>query len=278
MKAPAVVAAPYLAVLSARLRTMLQYRAAAIAGFGTQLFWGFIKLMVLAAFFAARPGSQPMSFAAVASYVWLGQALLGMLPWNVDRDVAAMVRSGTVAYDLLRPIDAYAHWYTRALAWRIASPALRAPPMVLTAAVLLPLVGLGGWALSPPPSLAAGLAWAAAQAVALAMSAAITVALNISLVWTISGQGVYMVVPHVLTVFSGMIVPLPVLPPALQRVLQALPFAYLVDVPYRLYAGDIPASELPGLLAVGIGWTAALVVLGRILMGRATRRLVVQGG
>jgi ABC-2 type transport system permease protein len=266
------------AVLSARLRTLLQYRAAALAGFGTQLFWGFIKIMVLAAFYRARPEAQPMSFAAVASYVWLGQALLGMLPWNVDRDVDAMVRNGTVAYDLLRPIDAYAHWYTRALAWRVATPALRAPPMVLTAALLLPLLGLGGWALSPPPSLSAGLAWAASQAVALAMSAAITAALNISLVWTISGQGMRMIVPHLVTVLSGMIVPLPILPPVLQRVLRALPFAYLVDVPYRLYAGDIPASRLGGLLAAGLAWTAAIVVLGRFLMSRATRRLVVQGG
>ncbi|MFT5370083.1 MAG: hypothetical protein ACI8V2_005062, partial [Candidatus Latescibacterota bacterium] len=29
---------PYLAVLSARVRTLLQYRAAALAGFGTQFF------------------------------------------------------------------------------------------------------------------------------------------------------------------------------------------------------------------------------------------------
>ena len=219
-----------------------------------------------------------MSFAAVAAYVWLGQALLGMFPWNVDRDIDAMVRTGTVAYDLLRPIDAYAHWYARAFAWRVASPALRAPPLVLVTAGLLPLLGLGAWALGPPPSWAAAGAWLAAQAVALALSAAITTALNISLVWTISGQGVRMLVPHLVTVLSGMIVPLPILPPALQRVLLALPFAYLIDVPYRLFSGDIPASALPGFLAAGLAWTALIIGLGRLMMRRATRRLVVQGG
>ncbi len=87
-----------------------------------------------------------------------------------------------------------------------------------------------------------------------------------------------MIVPHLVTVLSGMIVPLPVLPQLLQRLLRALPFSYLVDVPYRLYAGDIPAAALPGLLAVGLAWTAAIVAAGRLLMGRATRRLVIQGG
>ncbi|MDT7580304.1 MAG: hypothetical protein QOK35_1568, partial [Pseudonocardiales bacterium] len=31
---------PYWAVLSARFRTLLQYRAAAMAGVGTRVFWG----------------------------------------------------------------------------------------------------------------------------------------------------------------------------------------------------------------------------------------------
>lgn len=278
MTGPGSPLGPYAALLSARLRTLLQYRAAALAGFVTQLFWGFLKIMVLEAFTRARPEAQPMSFAAVATYVWLGQALLGMFPWNVDRDVVLMVRTGTVGYDLLRPIDAYAHWYARALAWRLASPALRAPPLLLVAAGLLPAVGLGGWALAPPPSWAAAGAWLASQAVALALSAAITTALNICLVWTISGEGARMLVPHLATVLSGLIVPLPILPQALQRLLRALPFAYLVDVPYRLFAGDIPASRAPALAAAGLAWTAAIVALGRLLMARAARRLVVQGG
>lgn len=41
---------PYLAILSARFRTLLQYRAAAAAGFGTQLFWGLIRMMIFEAF------------------------------------------------------------------------------------------------------------------------------------------------------------------------------------------------------------------------------------
>ena len=67
---------------------LLQYRAAAIAGFGTQLFWGFIKVMVFVAFFEASSSPQPMTFAQVIVYVWLGQALLALLPWNVDQEIA----------------------------------------------------------------------------------------------------------------------------------------------------------------------------------------------
>ncbi len=71
---------PYLAIISARCKTLLQYRAAALAGIGTQLFWGFIKVMVFVAFFETVPEVLPMTFSQVLVYVWLGQALLVMLP------------------------------------------------------------------------------------------------------------------------------------------------------------------------------------------------------
>ena len=120
---------PYLAVVSARYRTLLQYRAAAFAGLVTQCFWGALKLMVLAAFYAASQQDQPMSLPEVVAYIWLGQAFFGMLPWTIDGEFAQKVRDGSIAYDLLRPVDLYALWYSHTLAYRIAPTTLRAIPL-----------------------------------------------------------------------------------------------------------------------------------------------------
>ena len=124
---------PYLAVLSARYRVLLQYRAAALAGAGTQLFWGFIRIMILLAFYRSSSGSHPMAFADVVTYVWLGQALLALLPWNHDLELERQIREGGVAYELLRPVDLYALWYVRTLASRVATTSLRSLPIVLVA-------------------------------------------------------------------------------------------------------------------------------------------------
>ena len=83
---------PYSVVFGARYRVILQYRAAALAGAVTQFFWGFIRVMVFYAFYesaiydstTARP---PMEMADVVTYVWLGQALLGLQPWNHDLEL-----------------------------------------------------------------------------------------------------------------------------------------------------------------------------------------------
>jgi len=161
---------PYTAVVRARFSVLLQYRAAAIAGFVTQCWWGGIKVMVLTAFFAASSGA-PMSLPQAIDYVWLGQALFTMLPWSGDPDVARMVRTGDVAYERLRPLDTYAFWYSRAVARRTANPTLRALPMLLTAGVLFRLVGWSAYALRAPSGAAAAFLFVVSIALVIALSA-----------------------------------------------------------------------------------------------------------
>jgi ABC-2 type transport system permease protein len=269
---------PYLAILSARFRTMLQYRAAALAGLWTQVFFGLVLIMVYEAFYRSTSARQPMTFAQVVSYVWLGQALLAMLPWNADGEVRAMVRSGAVAYELCRPMDLYTLWFARALAWRTAPTILRAAPMCLFAMLVLPAIGLGQWRLAPPATAASAVAFAAALICALLLGCAITTLLNISLIWTISGEGVVTITTALVVLFSGMIIPLPLFPDWAQTALQWSPFAGLVDLPFRTYAGNIAPAAVTGVLFKQLGWTCALVLLGRAALRRGMRAIVVQGG
>src|SRR5262249_28030406 len=76
--------APYRALFGARFRMLLQYRAAALGGLFTQIVFGLILIMIYEAFYRSSTAAvQPMAFGQVASYVWLGQALLMLLPGNV---------------------------------------------------------------------------------------------------------------------------------------------------------------------------------------------------
>jgi len=56
----------YLAIIAARFRTLMQYRAAALAGLFTQLFFGVVRIAILRAFYAASSASQPMSMTQVS--------------------------------------------------------------------------------------------------------------------------------------------------------------------------------------------------------------------
>ena len=261
---------PYVAILSASARLLLQYRAAALAGIVTQLFFGFVMVQAYTAFYEAAAQVPPMALAEVIGYVWLGQAMLGMFPWNVDPEIRGQIRTGGVVYEFLRPVDLYCLWYARAIARRTAPTVLRAVPMFIIATTFL--------GLPLPAGSGALFAWLAATLCALILSAAITTLLSITLMWTVSGDGAMMLVVAVLVFFSGQVVPLPLYPEWLQPVVQALPFRGLIDIPFRLYLGHIPATEAPALLAVQLAWTAAIVLLGRVLMAHGRRVLVTQGG
>jgi ABC-2 type transport system permease protein len=269
---------PYRAILTARFRMLLQYRAAAVAGLWTQIFFGLVLLMIYEAFYGSTTTRQPMAFADIVSYVWLGQALLAMLPWNADTQVRAMVRSGAVAYELCRPLDLYSLWFVRALAWRTAPTILRAIPMCVFAAAILPLLGLGEWRLAGPPSSAAAIAFAATLVCSLFLGCALTTLLNISLLWTISGDGIVIVTTTLVTFLSGMLIPLPLFPDWAQPIVHALPFAGLVDLPFRTFTGLIPPAAVASVLRHQIFWTIALVLFGRWLLARGMRRVVIQGG
>jgi ABC-2 type transport system permease protein len=261
---------PYWAVLSARFRMMLQYRAAAIAGFATQIFWGWIRVMIFEAFYRSSSAAQPMTVQQTVNYVWLGQALLMLLPGRIDGEIRAMVRNGSVAYELLRPLDLYSFWYCRALAGSAAPTFLRCAPLLVLAWLF--------FGLELPPSWACAAAFVVSTASAFLLAAAIATLLNISLLWTISGEGITQIVPTLVVIFSGLIIPLPLFPDWAQPILNALPFRGLGDVPFRLYSGNLPPEQLWSLLAGQLAWTAALILLGRWLLARGARRLVVQGG
>jgi len=268
---------PYLTVFRMRFALMLQYRAAALAGFGTQCWWGFIKVMVFAAFFRSSIAHQPMSLAQSITYVWLGQAFLALLPWTADPDIAEMVRTGNVAYDRLRPLDTYFFWYARAMAWMAARALPRCAMMFAFACLVVPLLGMGAWRLRMPSSLESAALFAAAMAAEVLLSSALVMIVNLGCVVTLSDRGATtLMVPFVL-VLSGSIVPLPFFPNWMQPFLFFQPFAGLVDIPYRIYFGGLTGWIAIAGLAQMLAWTIVLVLGGHRTMSAAMNRLQVQG-
>jgi len=270
---------PYLAVFAARFQVMLQYRAAAVAGFATQCWWGALKIMIYAAFFAGAAGpGQPISLAHTVTYTWLGQAFLVLQPWNADPEVAEMVRSGAVAYERVRPVDTYAWWYARAMAWSLARVLPRAALMAALAAVALPLLGLERWSLRPPAGVEAGLLFAVSMIAATLLSAAMTLLINVIVVASMTDRGANTLAMPVVGLFSGGILPLAFFPSWAQGPLRLQPFAGLVDTPFRIYFGDLAGLQALAGIGLQLAWTLVLILLGRWGLGGAMGKLQVQGG
>lgn len=260
----------YFAILKIRAHALLRYRAAAFAGICTQLFWGFVVMMIYKAFYRGSSSDEPLSLQNAITFIWLSQSLLGLLPWTIDREVEAQVRGGQVAYELVRPLHLYNLWYMRSFAMRLIPIVVRSPPVFFISFFFL--------GLSPPISFAAWIAFALALIFAILLSSAITNLVIISLFWTLSGEGIKRLLPQITAFLCGMIVPLPLFPSWMQPFLNWQPFRGVLDIPCRLYTGVIPVSEAYLYLAFQAAWVFIFVVFGKWLLSKAQRRFVVQGG
>jgi ABC-2 type transport system permease protein len=269
---------PYLAIFLARFLMMLQYRAAAFAGIVTQFWFGAIMVMALSAFYMSGLGSPSITRAEAITYIWLGQAFLGLLPWNVDPEIVLLMRTGNVAYERLRPVNTYFYWLVRAMAWRTAATLLRSIPLLLVTSVFFEFVGLGDWSLRSPPNHEALALFVLSMVGVVFLSSTITTLLNVSVVWTISDQGINTFTNSLVIILSGMVIPLPLFPDWMQPVLFIQPLAGLVDIPYRIYFANLSGVQALSGIALQVFWTIALIVLGQLLMAHTMRRVQVHGG
>lgn len=268
----------YWVVFAVRFKTLLQYRAAAIAGVITQIFWGSIKLMIMAAFYAQATVAPPITFPEVVAYVWLGQVLLGLLPWNHDPELDQLFRTGAVAYELLRPLDLYMLWFARILAFRTAPTLLRLVPGLIFAMLLLPLIGLEEWQLKPPEDVVTLVLFLCSMVATVLLSCVFTILMAGAMFWTIEGRGVASLMNGLVVVFSGMVIPLPLFPSWLQPFLQWQPFRGLCDIPYRIYSGNIATDQAVAEITFQFGWVAILLASTYVLFSFARQKVVVQGG
>lgn len=261
---------PYLALLRVRLAALFQYRMIAFAGFFTQVFWGILKMMIVTAFYRESTMAQPITVEQAVTFIWLGQALLQLLPWSIDKELEAQVKSGQIAYELIRPIELYGLFFCRSFAIRSIPTVMRGIPLFLFAGLF--------FFLPPPVSLGAGIVFVLSLFCSVLLSSAITTLVVISLFWTLSGEGIVRLLPHTAVVLSGLVVPLPLFPDWMQPFLSFQPFRGVIDIPCRLYTGIIPLSESLFYLGFQLMWFFLLALLGKYLMQRAVKQFVVQGG
>ena len=264
----------YLSSFRVQLVNGLQYRAAALAGVFTQFFWGFMEIQLYRALYADHAAAFPMSLRALVSYIWLRQAFLALFnTWTFEQALFDMIRDGSVAYELCRPVSLYGMWFTRNAAVRVSRAALRCGPILLAAA-LLP----APWGIDPPPTPAAFAAFALSMALCLGVTVAFTLIVYFSCFYTLSSDGARSLLTPLTDFFSGGIIPLPFMPGWLAAVLKYSPFGAMLNAPLRVYSGDITGAALAETLLLQAFWLAALGLAGYALQRRGLRRLCLQGG
>lgn len=256
-----------------RLISGLAYRAAALAGLTTQFAWGGMYILLYTAYYNSG-GSTAMEFSQLTSYVWLYQAFLALFQsWIVERDIFEAITKGGVAYELCRPIRLYDMWLAKNIAGRVGSALLRSGPILVVAFILPAPYGL-----SLPPDLSSFALFLLSMAAGLFVACELLMLLYILMFYTMNPNGFRIIYVTLVDFMSGGVIPIPLFPAGFRRIAELLPFGSMQNTPFRIYAGNLVGIELWAALFVQIFWVVALYALGRVLMSKTLRRVVVQGG
>ena len=258
-----------------RLITNLQYRAAALAGISTQLFFGMVFLMVYIALYESNTNTEvPMDLKSVITYLWLGQAFFAIIyPYIRDEELLNMIRNGNLAYELVRPQSFYLKYYIKMVCERMAAAMLRCSP-VLIIAFLLP----EPYNLTLPASFEAFILFVISILFSCLLITSMSLIMHLITMFTLNADGIIGIYSMVAEVFTGLLVPVPFLPAFMIKIGKYLPFRFIGDFSYRVYSGDISTSEGRMLIIGSILWTLLTIIIGYFLSKLALKKAVIQGG
>ncbi|HMI94700.1 MAG TPA: ABC-2 family transporter protein [Polyangiales bacterium] len=253
--------------MAAGFRRWSTYRLAALAGMSTNLVFGFMRCAVLLTVFdgAARVAGYDPS--AAVTFVWVGQALIDIvLAWG-STQFGERVRSGDIAIDLVRPWDLQLALLADDLGRVGFSLLVRFVPPMLVGAAFFDLRlpgGPVGWA-----------AFAVAVPLAALVGFAMRFLLNLTAFWLLDWRGVFGLYIIASGLLAGLIVPIGLFPRWAEIAVWCTPFPAMLQVPADLL---VERGNPLLLLAHQLGWAIVLLWLGRVVLRRAERVLVVQGG
>ena len=261
----------YLAFVSKSFQRRMQYRVANLAGLTTNFFFLLVHVFVYTAFYAARTDPQPLNLNEIITYFVLCQVFFMLMPfWGAQSEVTSAIKDGSVALQLTKPVDFHAYW--------LADECGRAAYYLLMRGLPTFLISILFFEVAIPKQPTALITFIASMTLATFMSAAITITIFSSAFWTLDTTGISGLSYSIITLFSGMLVPIALWPEWLAHIGTWLPFEGLIDVPFSIYLGKITGMEVWVAIGKQMGWTLFFIGIGRAFLSRGFSRLVIQGG
>ena len=225
-----------------------------------------MRTYVWLAVLAAGADAGGLTASGVVTYAFVTGAISATLQPTWATEIVERIRSGDIVTDLYRPVDFQLWWLARdagASAYRL-----------LTRGVSPVLVGGLLFDLALPTRPAVWLSFLVSLSLAFVVVFAWKLLVSLSAFWLLNPAGVVQLAGALFTFGSGSLLPLAFMPDWLEGTLRWLPFAAMLQLPLEVLLG----RGVVGPLARQAVWAIVLLAVGRVVLRRAERKLVVQGG
>jgi len=262
----------YLALAAAGFRRYATYRQAMVAAVVTNSVFGFLRFAVMLAVLDAG-GRTVAGYdePQLATFVWAGQGLIGVVLLWAPPDLAERIRTGDVVMDLLRPIDPI---------WQmLAADVGRAGYAAVTRFVGPVIAGALVFELYAPRRPITYALFVCSALLATVVCFGCRYLVNVAAYWLLDARGPNMFWTITSGILGGLYFPVWFFPDALAAALIVLtPFPSVIQIPLDVLVERGAAGQQLASLAVQAGWVVAILALCRWVQARGERKLVIQGG
>ena len=220
----------------------------------------------------SKPDVTDINRAAMISYGMLAVVLAQVLTWWDGPHVYVIdrIRQGTITTDLRWPIYFPIQIFARSLGDSLAA--------LITCVIPGYLFGLVLLGLQPPVSLAAASLFLCSLVFSYVLMFQLNFLLGLIGFYTLRITGVGHFYHGIITLFSGVVVPLWLFPPALRAIANMLPFSGLFSTPVSVYIGKLTGIDGGLRLFHQATWTLILSIIIGLVWRRTYHYISVQGG
>jgi ABC-2 type transport system permease protein len=261
----------YAAFAQSAFQTELAYRSQVWAGLFSQLIVVFAKIAIWNSIFAGRTSADGVTLPDMITYAIISGTVVAAWDWEgFVHDVGTSIRTGDVAIYLLKPLRYPLYLFAGAcggLAFRLLT--IVVPTVVIIAFV---------YVIEPPASVLDGALFIVFWLLSFLLLFAMAAIAGLLAFWLLTVFSLQWMLIALLSFLSGAFVPLWFFPGWLAAIVKLSPFPYVGYYPTAIYLGKIGDAELLPVLTIGIFWVLLLGGAVPLLWGRASSRIIVQGG
>jgi ABC-2 type transport system permease protein len=244
------------------------YRVEVFTNVGSLLLRVYLFRSLWTALYAQNAAPPDIPLHAMITYATVALLMSLILEIDGTRAISERIREGTIATDLMKPISLPLYFFSDGFGQTVLHALLIVPSVLL--ALLLVHIDV------PPPATLA--VFAVSFALGYLVNFFLNFLMNVVAFWTLETHALQLIVRWASDLLGGQILPLSFFPGSLGTIVGALPFASVYWTPLRIYIGQVAPAEIPGLLAVQMGWLVLFAGVSAVVWRLAERRVVVQGG
>ena len=232
-------------------------------------------IMITSAYFWKALYRQQTSVSGVdaqsmLTYVVMSCVLSVLLITNVERRIEISVEKGTVAADMMKPVNLFGVYFAEdiggvlALIFQNLLPILLIGSLLIKVPVMADIRDLPLFLVSAAESML--INWLIAALFGMIAFTAVNI------------DALIQVKKHLIRLLSGSIIPLWFFPPFVSRVLSLLPFVYIYQLPLSIYIGKGSRAEHLMQMRLQLAHLVILSVIFFVMQRQVTRKVLFQGG